>query len=204
MKKIMFNDKYGLTAAVLLGRKTMTRRIIVPPKKFKGNDDIMLEYHQRLTGKHFYDCVVCDADGYELGQMPLPYEVGEVVAIAQTYKEAGWQPTERLRGGMEFQHTAGWTNKMFVLPILMPWKIIIGDIWFERLQDISDEDCLREGVEKWLDSYIVPGIMENRGKNNVCYDTPREAFAALIDKVSGKGTWAKNPMVAVYEFELTK
>ena len=26
MKKIMFNDKYGLTQAVLEGRKTMTRR----------------------------------------------------------------------------------------------------------------------------------------------------------------------------------
>lgn len=26
-KKIMFNDKYGLTQAVLYGRKTMTRRI---------------------------------------------------------------------------------------------------------------------------------------------------------------------------------
>ena len=30
MQKIMFNDKYGLTKAVLEGRKTMTRRVIVP------------------------------------------------------------------------------------------------------------------------------------------------------------------------------
>lgn len=28
MKKIMFNDKYGLTEAVLEGRKTQTRRVI--------------------------------------------------------------------------------------------------------------------------------------------------------------------------------
>lgn len=28
MKKIMFNDKFGLTQAVLDGRKTMTRRIM--------------------------------------------------------------------------------------------------------------------------------------------------------------------------------
>lgn len=32
MKKIMFNDKYGLTKAVLEGRKTQTRRFI--PKEF--------------------------------------------------------------------------------------------------------------------------------------------------------------------------
>lgn len=30
MKKIMFNDKFGLTQAVLDGRKTQTRRIIKP------------------------------------------------------------------------------------------------------------------------------------------------------------------------------
>lgn len=33
MQKIMFNDRYGLTEAVLNGRKTMTRRIIQCPKK---------------------------------------------------------------------------------------------------------------------------------------------------------------------------
>lgn len=28
MQKIMFNDRYGLTQAVIEGRKTMTRRLI--------------------------------------------------------------------------------------------------------------------------------------------------------------------------------
>ena len=36
MKKIMFNDRFGLTEAVLSGRKTQTRRIITCPKEFKG------------------------------------------------------------------------------------------------------------------------------------------------------------------------
>jgi hypothetical protein len=93
MKKIMFSTEYGLEQAVLAGTKTQTRRIMMPPKKFKGKEDLMLEYHRRLSEKVFYDCVVCDADGHELGQMPLPYEMGDTVAIAQTYKRAGWQPT---------------------------------------------------------------------------------------------------------------
>jgi len=33
MKKIMFNDRYGLTESVLSGRKTQTRRIITCPKR---------------------------------------------------------------------------------------------------------------------------------------------------------------------------
>lgn len=39
---------------------------------------------------------------------------------------------------------------------------------------------------------------------DILKDTPREAFAALIDKVSGRGTWASNPWVVAYEFELVK
>lgn len=41
-KKIMFNDKYGLTQAVLSGRKTMTRRIV------KGNGIIQAGEIQTL------------------------------------------------------------------------------------------------------------------------------------------------------------
>lgn len=36
------------------------------------------------------------------------------------------------------------------------------------------------------------------------YMKPREAYASLIDKVSGKGTWDSNPYVFVYDFELVK
>ena len=64
MKKIMFSERFGLEQAVLAGTKTQTRRIMMPPKKFKGKTDLMLEYHQRRSDNFFYDCVVCDADGH--------------------------------------------------------------------------------------------------------------------------------------------
>ena len=228
MKKIMFSERFGLEQAVLAGTKTQTRRIMMPPKKFKGKTDLMLEYHQRLSDNFFYDCVVCDADGHELGQMPLPYEIGDTVAIAQNYKRAGWQPTvlqyqEKRkngkvvwRGDMEFQMTAGWTNKMFVHPNLMPWQIVIDNLWFERLQDISEEDAMREGVFKYdkpplhheMDMfapwppYIRPYKWDS---DNLVYRcNARAAFAYLIDKISGGGTWNRNPWVFAYEFELVR
>ena len=61
MKKIMFNDRYGLTQAVLERKKTMTRRIVNYPKKFKGVEDTMLEFNRRIGADIYYDCVVCDA-----------------------------------------------------------------------------------------------------------------------------------------------
>ena len=36
------------------------------------------------------------------------------------------------------------------------------------------------------------------------YDTPQEAFARLINKVSRKDVWQENPYVFVYDFELVK
>ena len=221
MKKIMFNDKYGLTEAVLKGRKTMTRRIVKCPKTFRGVSDVELEFRKRLGADFYFDCVVTDGDGRELGHLPLPFEVGDEVAVAQSYKriydameesDGNCKANEwwcelcdlRIGDGLGPAVTPGFDNKMFVRADLMPHRIRITDLWFERLQDISDEDCLREGVERWLDGYIVSNLMERSGRNNRVFDTPREAFAALIDRINGRGTWHSNPLVVAYEFELIK
>ena len=188
----MFNDRYGLTQAVIEGRKTMTRRLInlnstsdVPVRIFAG--------YVQIIGR----------SGNVCAEKKLPYKVGEVVAVAQSYKtllEQEGVPFEKLCVGIG-ANDIRWYNKMFVRADLMPHQIRITGIRIERLQDISDEDCMKEGIMR------TP--LEMRCAfyfcNNEClYDSPLEAFAALIDKVSGKGTWARNPWVVVYEFELVK
>ena len=98
---------------------------------------------------------------------------------------------------------------MFVRADLMPHQIRITSVRIERIQEISDEDCLREGV--FLDKtaptyyqpfYTFPGSIDHN--TPVGYETPREAFADLIRKMSGKRAWDDNPYVDVYEFELVK
>jgi hypothetical protein len=221
MKKIMFSDRYGLTQAVLEGRKTMTRRII--------GQDIEVDWNRRgkvhlpIVGyKHrmlWMDCTEFLPDSgkfdYVAPQKYQPaYDWDEEVAVAQCYKDidhrgiVAYEDASDIQPGMirpiSAHESAGWKNKMFVRADLMPEIIRITDIKAEHLQDITDEECLKEGVEKWLDCYIVSGIMEKSGKNNVCFDTPREAFASLIDRISGKGTWDSNPWVWAYSFELLK
>lgn len=96
---------------------------------------------------------------------------------------------------------------MFVKADLMPHRIRITNLRVERLQEISDEDCIAEGIKKypeeqshmWGFSYTKCATLHFE-----LLTTPREAYAALIDKISGKGTWASNPYVFVYEFELIK
>lgn len=95
---------------------------------------------------------------------------------------------------------------MFVKAEYMPHQIRITGIYCERLQDISDAECLKEGVSVEFARNGSPMYyyLDTKRWREVWFDTPREAFAALIDKVSGRGTWASNPWVVVYEFELVK
>jgi len=202
MKKIMFNDKFGLTKAVLEGRKTMTRRVIGVPEYWRGQwvwgagpDGQTLMLYDADEGQ------MMDEDTGDFAQISPKYHKGEV-AIAQSYKDAlGFEGSEYWQ-----RHSAGWNNKMFVQADYMPHRIRITDIKVEQLHDISDDDCLREGIiRKWIEAgalyyYYVPGV-EVKSKNDI-YPSARDAFAVLIDKVSGKGTWAANPWVFVYSFEL--
>ena len=211
MKKISFNDKFGLTQAVLDGRKTMTRRIIKCPRTFKGEWVAGFNIHRCHSDKKIvgYPCMY-DADGREFnsGEIIPRYKVGEVVAIAQSYEtvyhEQGLETLDMLVSG--WKYSKGWRNKLFVRADLMIHHIRITNLKIERLQDISDEDCLKEGVyEDSGDDEFPPSIFyEFEGNKDNGFDTPREAFAALIDKVSGKGTWESNPYVWAYEFELMK
>lgn len=89
MKKILFNDKYLLTLGVLYGTKTMTRRIL--------KEDTPLGNWEE-TVKH------------------LPYKVGDIVAIAQPYKDIIECMAEysdiiiNADGSINREFKAGWSN----------------------------------------------------------------------------------------------
>ena len=185
MKKIMFSDAFCLTLAVLNGSKTMTRRVL--------RDNVPLGNWEE-TVKH------------------LPYKVGEVVAIAQSYKEVYPNADFEMIGDKFMTESAGWTNKMFVRAELMLRHIRFTDVKVERLQDISDDDIMREGVKRASIGFYAEGVKVKDCEKEAHRETasgclklfpfPRPAFASLIDKISGKGTWESNPFVAAYNFEL--
>ena len=202
MKKIMFNDRYGLTQAVIKGRKTMTRRLELDA----GSEYIARHYNPIYKPQHCYyrdSRGMCQLINSNTRKLFIPhYKVGEIVAVAQSYNSF----YDDTYNPVLFPAGAGWNNKMFVKPELMPHQIRITGIKCERLQDISDEDCLKEGINASNSheiGYGIPWVYEFAG-SKIVYPTSREAFAALIDKVSGKGTWKSNPWVVAYEFELVK
>ena len=196
-----------MTQAVLEGRKTQTRRIatIQPPYK---NSEIAFPTSFLLSDepeKHPLWLAYCwvnkDNDKEYTDWIKPKYQEMEIVAIAQSYKYmsygALWDDCLEFEG-VEPTKLAGWNNKMFVRADYMLHRIRINKVRIQRLQDISDVDCMAEGINYYEQegfSWCSTGEL---------FDTPREAYAALIDKISGKGTWESNPYVWVYEFELVK
>lgn len=216
-KKIMFNDKYGLTQAVLDGRKTQTRRVA---SSFLP-DAVRIGYarFEIANGRELR----CWTKGNSCIKFNLPYKVGEVVAVAQSYRSIADElencknatcaahyekNVQKASEYISWMGHPGFNNKMFVGADMMPHKIRINDVRVERLQDITDEDCIKVGIiKKWhapacKNYYYVPGIEVKSPKD--VHDTPQEAFAHLINKVSRKDVWSNNPYVFVYDFELIK
>ena len=126
----MFNDKYGLTQAVLEGRKTQTRRII-----------------KSLNGAYNIDSIEVGIDGHgkiyftpyiegKLAQDIYPKYQLEDVAIAQsiqTLYNKGEIYFEKWDACCRAHKKASWINKMFVKANLMPHRIRITNIRVERL-----------------------------------------------------------------------
>ena len=207
MKKIMFNDRYGLTDAVLQCRKTMTRRLV--PKVGNVND---INWGIGNNGKTMITIEALSFDGLITEDIYPQYQVGEVVAIAQRYCDVSAHKL-LLEDGTHPADSRGWSNKMFVKANLMPHHIKIIDIKVERLQDISDEDLYKEGFRhefinnNWGNSaYHEEAVIVYYDKKGLTKQIrsrePKEAFSFLIDKISGYGTWENNPWVFAYEFEL--
>lgn len=190
----MFNDRFGLTQAVLEGRKTQTRRVI------------SVNFYNRVNWKYFEeghnDCIIDDDISIlDCGN----YQVDEVVAIAQSYQDCGYDGNDYITVGDGYsrvKYYAGWTNKMFVRAKAMKHHIKITNVRVERLQDISEEDCIAEGIEKGDFTNTWDTFFFREGQNYITAKTARIAYSKLIDKVGKKGTWESNPWVFVYDFEL--
>lgn len=205
MQKIMFNDKYGLTDAVLKGRKTQTRRIINPQPYYDEN--VGMVWKGYMNGRGLSDFEEPQAS-YRNFVHNSKYKVGEIVAVAMSYKSiyervGSWEYAEEYKERHE--NLAGWNNKMFTNTKMPFAKIKITNARVNRLQDITHEECLLEGVYiLGEDDMNSLAYLYTYDGTNKAYLTAREAYEHLINDISGKRTWDSNPYVFVYDFELVK
>ena len=206
MQKIMFNERFGLQQATFDGTKTMTRRA-VPDKIMK---DALAYQSQHMDDEKAYEKYIL---------YHAPYKVGEIVAIAQRYKDVALhvydkklvrlykedgtepEPLDMIDTLPYLQSLKGFDNKMYVKAEWMPHHIKITGIKVEPLCGISDEDCLREGITTLKGGFSLQDAYSFKG-DKVWWKTPYLAYKELIDRLNRRGFFESNPIVFVYTYEL--
>lgn len=188
MQKIMFNEPFGLQQATFDGTKTMTRRA-VPDKTMK---DALAYQSHHIGDEKAYEKYILDH---------APYKVGEIVAIAQRYSQlvANGHLTED--GNLSLVHSEGWGNKMYVKAELMQRHVKMTGIKVEGLAGISDEDCLKEGIQVLKGGFRNQDAYTFKG-DKVWWKTPYLAYKELIDRLNKRGYFESNPLVYAYTYEL--
>jgi hypothetical protein len=141
------------------------------------------------------------------------YKIGETVYLKEPFNITNpKKPLYKYNGdviGLYSLNGVEAKEQYWIHEKLMPEKfaryfIKITGVRCERLQDISDEDCLKEKISivSALGGQIFYECNMNE-KTYICQSIKR-AYAKFIDHISGKGTWERNPFVWVYDFELVK
>lgn len=206
MKGICFIEP--LHGKTVKGIKTETRRIIT--KQPLENESI------KPFVKGFFGIYhkVGGIDNLKLTLKPR-YNVGDILYLKEPYYileskqiEYRYEPTFFLEGCVMPKWQ--WKNKLFMPAYAARHFIKVTAVRAERLQDISDEDCIKEGIEicKYDTRHFVNDIwgkskLDGTWENTrTLYDTPKQAYKALINAIDGKDTWDNNPWVWVYDYEL--
>lgn len=213
MKEIPILFSTPMVQAILEKRKTMTRRIC---KLDTANFDYDLQdkdYGPFLQDKY--------GDSINVKELS-PYKTGDRLWVRETWLCDECDPDCPGRGnedecpfnrvgnccyGYKAQYTSGghenikWRPSIFMPKAAARIWLEVTDVRVERLQDITVEDAIAEGVKKGQSYYYgEPHAIKGSPK---CYNTAKEAFKGLWDSLNSKRGygWDTNPWVWVVEFK---
>lgn len=191
MKGKIFNAQE--VQSILNGSKVMFREVIKPQPEFPP-----IEGQLRFSDR-------------EILQIKCPYQVGETIFVKETF-------ALKTKGGHRFNfapfisYEAASKDFSFmkrVSPVRMKQEhsrltLRIKSVKVERLADISEEDCLKEGVETFMNFGEIAYIDYSK-KHHALYNA-RESFATLWNSTHKKPEekWEANPWVFAYEYEVIK
>ncbi len=185
MKGLIFSEP--MVRAWLAGNKTVTRRLIKPQPPIRG---IEACHYSRTgwaeTGDYGCSCI----------PFPCPYRPGETVYIKETWQKFdhpyGDVPPALYKADDEAGHiSGGWKSPRFMPEWASRSKALIKSVRPERIQDITEEDARREGLQEW---YPPPGKVMRPATSNVI------RFNNLWDSLH-PGSWERNDWAWRIELE---
>ncbi len=209
MKSILFTKEMVL--AILNGKKTQTRRLIksldIPRSGFI--DYSSGEYTFITPKNHITLQLLPDMESEYLDyHIPLKYLPNEIIYVKEPFfvdKEEGILLLKYENNSIEFTDCP-WKSPLFMPEEYSRIKLEIKDIFIQQVQDISEDDCIKEGIrrEPFLNSYTYVVKIGDKWKRD---KDPKECFRLLWESIHGKDNgkcWDSNPWVFVYDFKVVE
>jgi hypothetical protein len=210
-KPILFSTP--MVQAILEGRKTQTRRIVKPQPKqeleFFGWK--LPEYIQVAFGK--------GVKTESLHKFPFG-QIDDVLWVRETFFKNPNTGVFVFKAATEMRiidtDFVKWKPSIFMPKEIARIWLKITDIRVERLNKISKEDAIAEGIDfEVFDQEDNTLVYENylRGKNfysfseyqwnfgKEIHSAPVASYCSLWESTQGDGSWNNNPWVWVIEFE---
>lgn len=199
--------KASMVRAILEGRKTQTRRVVKPVKD--RNFGVMMapcEIAPEVNNGNFTNSIYKPND--ELW-------VREKFAYADCEGEYYYWATA-FQDGLEnedFEYIK-WRPSIHMPRKASRIELRITDIGVERLQDISEEDAIEEGLKALSKDRILfkygipdddgfPGTVDDGWSWQEWKTNPIDAYRKLWESINGAGLWDQNPWVWAISFERT-
>jgi hypothetical protein len=207
-----------MVRAMLDGSKTQTRRIIKWPKEvsiYAGTrSPADPEDCRVLNGRPIY---MCGHDSTAFRHVICPYGVvGDRLWVRETHlawwntgvdgTKPGFSHVAAYKAdGYELESDEKWIPSIHMVRAASRITIEITDVRVERLQDISEEDAIAEGIEynPKLDP-VGPSKWRVYGRPSTGTNVPESSYESLWETINGAGSWALNPFVYVVEFKRVK
>lgn len=174
--------------ALLAGRKTQTRRELKPKK------------HACLISDGWDDSYVLDPGNAKWLAKYLRFSVGDRLWVRETWRVDDYDNSQTIYAADVPDDIIRETKGIIKSrpSIFMPRSrsritLTVTDVRVQRLQDISKDDVIAEGISEREGCPIEDS-----------HAGWHEPFAALWDSINGEGAWLANPWVAAYTFTVHK
>lgn len=197
-RPILMNSE--MVTATLLGRKTQTRRAIKHPalvtQQHNGSQDPMLlsKCPYGKVGDQLWVRERWATTNLSNKIKPSDLPENKRIYYAQNFDEV-CEAEKAIDGCVPL--VTKWRPSIFMCRWMSRIQLEITDIRVERLNDISEEECVHEGVKA-----EVNGVWIKPDPTGVAQiDWHRKLFKRLWESINGKGSWNENPWVWVIEFK---
>lgn len=191
-RPVIFNGE--MVRAILAGRKTQTRRVMKPqPEPVPGQPG---EYWWPAKA---FETMVKMSDFQRVGfegaaADASPFgRIGDRLWVRETFGDCGVRLVYRADtdDGASCQVTR-WTPSIHMPRSACRLLLEISDVRVERLNDISEQDALAEGMDDGTSQAAIAAGW---------FEKPRRAFRRLWEQIYGQESWSSNPWVWVVEFK---